>query len=100
MNRRAHLNGREFIEAWKVNNPSEYRQMKQDWQKYLREIGKIPKTESPTTKTSQPTSGSRQAAQVTQVGKDVYSEAREEAMAQLEESSRRSNSWLGKFRRG
>jgi hypothetical protein len=87
--------GRAFIEAWKAQNPDEYTRTKKQWKAYLEDIGEIPVEErqSPAAKDHY-IQEARPIGEPTRIEDDDYIRARDDAMAQSEDTSK-SKSWLG-----
>lgn len=94
----AYTNGRAWIEASRRDNPDEFSNKETEWRLHLEAIGQIPVRKEQSLGAGEPrpfTEDPNLVAEPPHTNDGVYVRAREEAMAQSENSGK-SKSWLGR----
>jgi hypothetical protein len=77
--------GRALITAWRKDRPLEYNRKRREWKSYLEAIEEIPVNRT-----------RRPMPEESRVDEGLHPEAREDAIAQLEDQSSKSKSWIGR----
>jgi hypothetical protein len=100
------LDGRIFFEEWARQNETEYQAKSEEWRERLREAREIPeeKTERPDRESFLGQNGETRVEEqdrphrnASHIDESVQAQAREDAMAQLEDASSKPKLWLGKI---